>query len=92
MSGAAQPTSIRLTDATLQLLDKTAESTRRSRSHIIEEALQAHLSAEDEGGRAAMRRRRVQALMEIAERGERASAGFSSAEIDQRSREFRGAD
>lgn len=92
MPGAAQPTSIRLSGATLALLDKTAKQTQRSRSHIVEEALQAHLSAADEGARADERRRRVEMLMRITQRGLRATVGLSSEEIDKRSREFRGED
>jgi predicted DNA-binding protein len=92
MSGTAQPTSIRLSEATRLLLDKSARETRRSRSYLVEQALKAHLPriAEKEKGLAA--KTALDRLMALRRLADSASNGLGSDEIDARSREFRGDD
>ena len=92
MGSAAQPTSIRLSEATLRLLDKSAKAQARSRSHIVEEALRRHLSAEAAAENTDLRQKRLDALAELRRRADKISLRLSAAEIDARTRKFRGED
>jgi predicted transcriptional regulator len=92
MSRAPQPTSIRLSEDMLRLLDKRSKQSRRSRSFIVEEALQAHLSKAPKAGNADTAKARRDMLASLRKRAEAASEGLSAAEIDARARDFRGED
>ena len=84
------PLSVRLPDETRLLLDKAAESTHRSRSFLVKEALERHLVdivAEQSGGAKKSRLERLLALQGAAAK----RYGPRTAEdIDAQIREFRG--
>lgn len=88
MSAGAQPTSIRLSDATLRLLDNRAKETSRSRSYIVEEALQRHLRADS----AHVRLKRLETLAELRKRSDTITVRLNAASVEARSRVFRGED
>jgi metal-responsive CopG/Arc/MetJ family transcriptional regulator len=92
MGSAAQPTSIRLSEATLRLLDRSAQAQARSRSHIVEEALRRYLPAEAAAENLDLRQRRLLALEELRKLADKTAVRLTSAEIEARSREFRGGD
>jgi predicted DNA-binding protein len=92
MSAATLPTSIRLSEPTLRLLDKKSKETARSRSFIVEEALRQHLHAEGAADKSDLKQRRLDALEELRKRADEIAVRLSPAEIEARSREFRGED
>lgn len=92
MSAATLPTSIRLSEPTLRLLDKKSKETARSRSYIVEEALRRHLHPDEAANHANLKQKRLDALAEFRKRADGIAVRLSSAEIEARSREFRGED
>jgi hypothetical protein len=92
MNAATLPTSIRLSEPTLRLLDKKSKETARSRSFIVEEALRWHLHADGATDKSDMKQKRLDALAELRKRADGIADRLTSAEIEARSREFRGED
>lgn len=82
--------SVRLPEKTRERLDQAATSTRRSRSFLIQEALERHLNeiVTEQGGDA--RKSRLERLLALAGVGERLAGPQTAEEIDARIREFRG--
>jgi metal-responsive CopG/Arc/MetJ family transcriptional regulator len=92
MASATLPTSIRLSEPTLRLLDKESKETARSRSFIVEEALRRHLQAAGASDQSNLKQKRLEALAELRKRADGIAVRLSSTEIEARSREFRGED
>lgn len=90
MSGSAQPTSIRLSEATRLLLDKSARQLRRSRSYLVEEALKAQLPRIAEREMGIERLSILERLLALKGAGARAHGPTSVEKIEARQREFRG--
>jgi hypothetical protein len=92
MNATTLPTSIRLSEPTLRLLDKKSKETARSRSFIVEEALRRHLYSDVMKDHSDLKQKRLDALAELRKRADGIAVRLSSAEIEARSREFRGED
>ena len=92
MNAALQPTSIRLSEKTLRLLDSKSKETSRSRSYIVEEALQRHLQADAAADAARLKQKRLEALAELRRRADTVAVRLNAAKLEARSREFRGED
>lgn len=84
------PLSVRLPDETRHLLDKAAESTHRSRSFLVKEALERHLAdivAEQSGG---TRKSRLERLLALKGAGAKLYGPRTAEDIDAQVHGFRG--
>ena len=82
--------SVRLPDETRVRLEQAAKSTRRSRSFLVKEALERHLTEiVNEQGRGGAKSR-LEKLLALAGAGVRLGGPQTAEEIDGRIREFRG--
>ncbi|HEY8579842.1 MAG TPA: ribbon-helix-helix domain-containing protein [Beijerinckiaceae bacterium] len=89
MAEASTPVSLRLSAATRDKLDKAAAITRRSRSFLMQEALERHLDeivrADARGGG-----RSLQTLLSLGGAGHRAAAPRTEDEVRAYTRRLRG--
>ena len=89
MQNSAATISVRLPEATRGNLDKAAKMTRRSRSFLMKEALERHLSEIVQEHKGAEGKSRLSRILALGGAGVRHVGKQSAAEIDKRIRAFR---
>ena len=89
MLNSSGPISVRLPDATRSSLDKAAKATRRSRSFLMKEALERHLSEIVQEHKGAEHVRRLDRILALGGVGVLHVGKQSAADIDKRIRAFR---
>jgi RHH-type transcriptional regulator, rel operon repressor / antitoxin RelB len=89
MQNSTATISLRLPDATRGSLDKAAKITRRSRSFLMKEALERHLSEIMQEHKGAESNSRLSRILALGGAGVRHVGKQSAADINKRIRAFR---
>lgn len=82
--------SVRIPDELRAKLDEAARRMRRSRGHIVKEALEQHLGSGNGGETSEERAVRVARFLAFAGAGAKLHGGRTAREIDEAIRQFRG--